>query len=186
MSCGTLRLACKWQDCHMSRPRPQRAPWSVTHLYPACGHQQTHFWTGIAVQHIEFDAFLQQPDGATFDPIRWRAARAGALATVCAAVQGAPTHGHQRTLVLVDDNGYYRSMRRNVLRIAQQGRVASTNTIHYNVGSDDLLHRPLHQQVVLRLCSFICLSVWYVDACVTCVSSSSADSLFVFFADAHV
>lgn len=73
------------------------------------------------MKHIEFDEFLRHNiTEAVFQPAIWRAARADALRAVRAAIEAAGST--QRTLLLVDDNGYYQSMRRNILRIAQQGR----------------------------------------------------------------
>lgn len=98
------------------------------------------------VEHLSFDEVLAQ-DGdseASFSPERWRESR-GRAVQACESFLQRPIAGDQVSSVLIlDDNFYYRSMRRQFVRLCTAvSPPAMTLTVHLEVPLETALRRNL-------------------------------------------
>jgi len=144
-----------------SRPRAARAPRedaSKTLVLVLCGLPGVGKTTlaralarraresGHDAHHARYDArelrAMTREDGTTaFEPARWRAARAEAAADVDAATRrGNAREDGVKTVVIVDDNMYYRGMRWEVFRAAREAR-ASCACAHVTAPTNEARRR---------------------------------------------
>lgn len=94
---------------------------------------------GVTCTRVSFDEVCdtvlnggESPEG--FDPVAWRRDRAAALSLVDAALRQ-PEGERGERVVIVDDNMFYRSMRRVIFRMCRENRCAFV-TIHVRVSAE--------------------------------------------------
>ena len=94
---------------------------------------------GVVCTRVSFDevcatALSGGESPESFDPVAWRRDRATALSLVDAALRQAEGESGER-VVIVDDNMFYRSMRRVIFRMCRENRCAFV-TIHVRVSAE--------------------------------------------------